>query len=133
MMHMRTLSSGMNWTIVGVGLTHLLCCGMPFTVNILNSFSALGLLIGIPHLGENLHLFLDSYGLMLLAVSFALTVLGWGLHFTAAKLDCRTDGACRHGSCAPRKKKAQYILYFATVLLVYNAISFLIFNGHITL
>lgn len=117
---MQRIQKTIFWTILASETTHVFCCVLPTIVSIMSLLSGMGLIAVMPSGLEHFHDLMHGWELPIIMASGLLLALGWGLHAVSRRIDCRTDGDCRHEPCAPKKKHASRILMIATLLFVVN-------------
>ena len=98
----------------------MFCCGLPVVVSTLSLMASLGLISVLPTGIMALHNIMHAYEMPMIIASAAVLALGWALHHISERLNCVKDSDCHHEPCAPKKKKASKVLWFATVLFAVN-------------
>ena len=114
------------WAIIATESSHVFCCVLPTIFSVMSLMAGLGLAV-MPVWLEDMHAGLHDWELPLIVLSGAVILLGWGLHYYSQKIDCHDTG-CEHGACAPRKKTANGILKFATLLFFINIAIYGVFH-----
>lgn len=117
---MQRIQKTIFWTILASETTHIFCCVLPTIVSIMSLLSGMGLIAVMPGWLDHFHNLMHGWELPIIMTSGLLLALGWGLYAISRRIDCRTDGDCRHEPCAPKKKHASHILMIATLLFVVN-------------
>lgn len=117
---MEKIQRGIYWSVLASELTHVFCCGLPVVVSTLSLMASLGLISVLPTGIMALHDIMHAYEMPLIIASAAVLALGWALHHISERLNCVKDSDCHHEPCAPKKKKASKVLWFATVLFAVN-------------
>ena len=116
---MQRLQMLTKWMAITSEISHFFCCGIPIVFSLLSLLASMGAIAFIPAEVNFLHEIMHDYEVPMIAVSALVLLLGWGLHFYAKKIDCRSTG-CVHEPCAPKKKKSSKILFIATILFAVN-------------
>lgn len=117
---MEKIQKGIYWSVLASELTHVFCCGLPVVVSTLSLMASLGLISVLPTGIMALHDIMHAYEMPMIIASAAVLALGWALHHISERLNCVKDSDCHHEPCAPKKKKASKVLWFATVLFAVN-------------
>ncbi len=118
---MQKLQKTLSGAVVLSELSHIFCCGLPIMFSLASLMAGVGLITVMPGWLEIVHESFHSYEIPMIVASGAILLLGWGLHHLARRIDCKSTG-CGHPPCAPKKKKSDIILIFATVLYSLNVI-----------
>ena len=117
---MEKIQKGIYWSVLASEITHVFCCGLPVVVSTLSLMASLGLISVLPTGIMALHNIMHAYEMPMIIASAAVLALGWALHHISERLNCVKDSDCHHEPCAPKKKKASKVLWFATVLFAVN-------------
>lgn len=126
-MNIDRVQKSLGWAIVASETSHVFCCVLPTLFSLISLAAGLGLVTAMPLGLEVLHEVMHHWELPVILASGVVLLLGWGAHFLALKLDCRSTG-CGHGPCTPKKRKAGKVLKLATVLFVMNFAIYLGFH-----
>lgn len=114
------MQKSIYWTVLASEITHVFCCGLPVLVSTLSLLASLGLISVLPAGIMSFHEIMHHYEVPLVIASAVVLVFGWILHHISEHLDCVKNSNCHHAPCAPKKKKASKILWFATALFLIN-------------
>lgn len=87
--------------------------------SILSLMSGVGLIAAMPASLHFLHEMIHIYEIPMIITSGLIILLGWGLHYIAYRLDCRSTG-CVHEPCGAKKKRSSRVLFIATLLFAVN-------------
>ena len=117
---MEKIQKGIYWSVLASEITHVFCCGLPVVVSTLSLMASLGLISVLPTGIMALHNIMHAYEMPMIIASAAVLALGWALHHISERLNCVKYSDCHHEPCAPKKKKASKVLWFATVLFAVN-------------
>ena len=120
---MQRIQSAIYWFCFTSEISHFFCCGLPVIFSLMSLLSSAGLMATMPVGLENVHHAMHDYERPLIAVSFAILMMGWMLHYVAYRIDCRKTG-CGHGPCAPKKRRSGKVLIIATILFAVNLASY---------
>lgn len=118
---MQKLQKTLSGAVILSELSHIFCCGLPVLFSLASLLAGIGFLTVVPGWLEHLHHALHDYEIPLIMASGVILVSGWGLHYIAKRLDCRSTG-CAHEPCGPKKKRSDRILLAATVLYCTNVV-----------
>lgn len=121
---MQRLQGIIYWVCITSEISHFFCCGLPIVFSILSLMSGLGLITTMPFGLEAIHHVTHSYEVPMIVASFAILCIGWGLHYVAYLIDCRSTG-CVHVPCAPKKKRSGKVLVVATILFALNLLGYM--------
>lgn len=117
---MEKVQKSIYWSVLASEITHVFCCGLPVIVSTMSLMASLGLISVLPTGIMALHDIMHAYEVPMIIASAAVLALGWALHHISERLNCVKDSDCHHEPCAPKKKKASKVLWFATVLFAVN-------------
>ncbi len=117
---MQKLRQSIYMAVLASELTHIFCCGLPVLVSMLSLMVSMGVISFLPTGLVAFHDVLHAYEIPMIITSAVILALGWALHYISERLDCVKDSDCHHEPCAPKKKKASKVLWFATVLFAVN-------------
>lgn len=120
---MQRFQGIINFVAISSEVTHFFCCGIPILFSLFSLIISLGLSASMPLGLESAHHIMHDYERSMIAVSAAILIVGWALHYVAYRIDCRSTG-CSHEPCAPKKKRSGKILIIATILFVINVGSY---------
>lgn len=126
-MSLERVQKSLALAILASETSHIFCCVLPTLFSLISLATGLGLIAAMPPGLEFVHAVMHEWELPMIALSGAIVLLGWGVHYLAIKLDCHDTG-CMHGPCAPKKRKAGAILKIASVLFVVNVTVYLFFH-----
>lgn len=115
-------------TLVASESVHIFCCGLPTLFSILSVLAGMGVIATMPSIIESTHALMHVYEIPVIAFSGVVLLLGWGLYSYGQKLDCRTESACSHGPCEPKKDRTKLFLIAATLLFLGNLAIYFIFH-----
>ena len=120
---MQRIQTVINWFCLTSEISHFFCCGLPIIFSILSLLSTAGLTAAMPSGLEHIHHLTHDYEVPMIIGSAVILAMGWGLHYIAYLIDCRTTG-CVHVPCAPKKKRSGKVLIIATMLFSFNLIAY---------
>lgn len=123
---MKRIQATLHWVIVASAASHIFCCVLPTMFALVSFFTGLGLFSVLPAF-ENLHHVLHSYEVPMIIMAAVMLSLGWSVQYYSWQIDCHDTG-CGHGSCKPKKRRAEKMLLIATGLFVFNMAVFIF--GH---
>lgn len=120
---MQSIQTVINWFCLTTEISHFFCCGLPILFSILSLLSSAGLVATMPAGLEHIHHLTHDYEVSIIMISGVILAMGWGLHYIAYRIDCRTTG-CAHAPCAPKKRRSGKVLMIATILFALNLIGY---------
>ncbi len=104
--------------------SHLLCCGVPLVLGILNITSLAGISVA-----DALHFeWYEAIELPVLFLSFGLLVLAFYLQHAGSKVHSDAHG-CEHTRCATTMARSRLILWAGAGLFALNLVVFLLSQG----
>ena len=109
-------------------ISHIFCCGIPLLFSLMSLLSGLGIIAVMPVGLDNLHNIIHNYEMPIIMASGFILALGWGLHYIAYRIDCRSTG-CHHEPCTPKKKRSGKVLMIATALFILNVSVYFFFHA----
>lgn len=106
-------------SVLAMSLSHILCCGIPAVLSIINLLAGIGLIATIPASMTGLHEILHDIELPMVVVSAALLVFGWAMHLSTYSMRCTSTG-CEHPPCPKTKRRNMMLLSAASLLFAVN-------------
>lgn len=97
-------------------LSHVFCCGLPMLAAILSLGATAGSTIGLSSMHETLH----EWEAEILMFSGAMLSLSGVSLWISRRVDCRSEGACCHEPCAPKKDLSFRLFIVASVIFTVN-------------
>ncbi len=116
---MQRLQTFINWACVTSEISHVFCCALPTVFSLMGLMAGLGVIAAVPTEFMFIHEAMHDYEMPIIIASGLIILMGWGLHYIAYRIDCRSTG-CVHEPCAPKKKRSGKVLMIATVLFLLN-------------
>ncbi|MCB1784421.1 MAG: hypothetical protein KDI13_10560 [Alphaproteobacteria bacterium] len=126
-MEIRRVQGAFNWIILLSEASHVFCCVLPSLFSILSMMAGLGMIGVMPVWLISIHEMLHGWEVPMIAMSAAVLLLGWTLHYISYRMDCHSTG-CVHEPCGPKKKNAAFILKVATILFLANILVYFVFH-----
>ena len=99
---------------------HVFCCVLPTVFAILSLIAGLGFTAVLPTSLVHFHDAIHDHEFSLIIISGIILALGWALYGFSRRLDCRTEGACHHAPCEPKKDKTKILMVLASALFIVN-------------
>lgn len=125
---MQPINKFVNWACLTSEISHFFCCGLPIIFSIMSLLTSFGIVAVMPVGLVSLHHAMHDYEVPMIMVSGLILAIGWGLHYIAYRIDCRSTG-CSHEPCKPKKKRSGKVLMVATALFVVNVSSYFLLHG----
>jgi len=117
---MNKINQRLIFTIALSESIHIFCCALPTLFSVLGMIAGLGFMAALPAFIVDTHEAMHHYELPLIITSGVILVMGWALYWYSRKIDCRTDGACSHEPCTPKKDRTRTFMIIATVTFIIN-------------
>lgn len=125
---MRRIQNTLHWVIVVSAASHIFCCVLPTVFALASFVTGLSMFSGLFPGFEHIHHIMHDYEMPLLVFAAVMLAIGWGVQYLSWKIDCHDTG-CGHGSCKPKKRRAEKVLLLASALFSLNLLMLL--SGHI--
>lgn len=121
---MKRIQTTLHWVIVASAASHIFCCVLPTLFAIISFITGIGMFSGLFPGFEAIHNSMHAYEIPLLVFAAVMLAIGWGVQYLSWTVDCHDTG-CHHGSCKPKKRRAETMLVVASVLFAINMVVFL--------
>ncbi len=125
---MEKLNKGIFYSVIASESIHIFCCVLPTVFSVLNLLAGFGIIATMPTFMDNAHHMVHAYEIPMIILSALILISGWGLYFYSKRISCRTDGACSHAPCAPKKDRTKLFMILATFLFFVNISVYFVFH-----
>jgi hypothetical protein len=128
---MEKINRNIMTAVIASESIHIFCCVLPTVFSVISLMAGAGMIAAMPGFIDNAHDIIHDYELPMIVASAVILALGWVLYLYSRRLNCRTEGACSHEPCTPKKDRTKIVMIAATVLFVFNvAVYFGLHRSH---